>query len=64
MAATNPIDPDPQAKTSDDIEAQKLLRRQAARSSRAGVPKTKSNGNTSVGGKSVSGGARARGGSF
>lgn len=64
MAATQPIEPDPQAKTSDDIEAQKLLRRKAARASRAGVQKTKSNGNSSIGGRSVSGGARARGGSF
>lgn len=64
MAAINPIEPDPQAKTSDDIEARALLKRRAVRSSRAGVPKTKSNGNTSIGGKAVSGGARARGGSF
>lgn len=64
MAAINPIEPDPQAKTSDDIEAQKLLRRQAARASRPAPAKTKSNGNSSIGGKAVSGGARARGGSF
>lgn len=64
MAATQPISPDPDAKTSDDIEAAANLRRLAARSSRAGVAKTTSNGNTSVGGKGVSGGARVRGGSF
>lgn len=64
MAATNPIQPDPDSKTSDDIEAQALLRRQAARASRAGVQKTKSNGNSSVGGKSVGGSTRLKGGSI
>lgn len=64
MSALNPIQPDPESKTSDDIEAAAFLRRQAARENRKGVQKTTSNGNSSIGGKAVAGGARVRGGSF
>lgn len=62
MAAITPIDADPQAKTSDDIEARALLGRQAIRSSRFAAQRTTSNGNSGIGGKAVSGGARIRGG--
>lgn len=62
MAAINPIPADPDTRTSDDLEAQRLLRRQAARTSRPSPARTRSNGNTSVGGRAVSGGAKTRGG--
>lgn len=60
---THPVTADPQAKTSDDVEAARLLGRQAIRKSRPNGQKTTSNG-ASVGGKLVQGGARVRGGAF
>jgi hypothetical protein len=62
MAATNPIPSDPDAKTSTGVEARKNLGREAARASRPAPARTKSNGNSSIGGRAVSGGAKVRGG--
>lgn len=62
MAAITPIDKDPQ--DSADVEAAKVLSRQSGARQRSTTPVTKSNGNSSVGGRSVSGGARTKGGSF
>jgi hypothetical protein len=61
MATTNPIPRDTDQASSSGVEARKLL---ALRSTPKTAPAKSraSNGNTSVGGKAVSGGARTRGG--
>lgn len=58
---TFPIPPDPQARTSDDVEANKILGVRAAATNRIAPFKT-SAGNGKAAGKSVSGGAKIRGG--
>lgn len=61
MAKTNPITPDSQ--DSEDKAAKALLGVRAKATARPAPPKSRaSNGNGAIGGKSVTGGARVRGG--
>jgi hypothetical protein len=62
MAKTMPIPPDPQARTSDDVAASKLLKVQARGANRAAPSKSNPSNGSKVGGAAVSGGARVRGG--
>lgn len=65
MPATQPIAPEvdpPFGIQADD--ADQMLERQAIRASRPGVKRTRSNGNSTVGGSAVSGSTRVRGGSI
>jgi len=62
MPKTNPIPSDPAEKTSTGRAASKQLKADQAKF-KSGPKVTKSNGNSTVGGRSV-GGTRTRGGAF
>lgn len=62
VKGTFPIPPDPEARTSDDIEASKILAVRAAAKNRIAPFKSAPGNGANVGGKTVSGGAKIRGG--